>query len=223
MLRRFVTTFMAGVLALLPLLVTVLAISFLVGKLADWIGPQSAFGRWVTGVSPEDAAAADPTLNYVVALLLVIIAVWVVGAFARRITGRRIGMLIEALIGRIPFINKIYSSTDQVVALLSHREGDAAAALSSVVLCRLGNIRVMGMLSSPQPVVIDGVDHFIVFLPSTPIPASGQNVIVPAEDVRPLDLTVEEMTKILVSLGSLGPGILSGRTGGGESTAVEQQ
>jgi uncharacterized membrane protein len=48
-----------------------------------------------------------------------------------------------------------------------------------------------------------------VFLPSTPIPASGQNILVPVADVTDAGISVEEMTKILVSLGSLGPGILN--------------
>jgi uncharacterized membrane protein len=115
------------------------------------------------------------------------------------------------LVSRIPFINKVYNSAEQVVQLMSRQEGDAASALANVVMIRIANVRVLGMLSSPDPVLIHGDPHFIVFLPSTPIPASGQNVIIPAADVEDVTLSIEELTKVLISLGSLGPQIMNAK------------
>jgi uncharacterized membrane protein len=217
MLRSFFTTFFAGLLAMLPLIVTLGVVGFIVGKLNAWVGPESAFGRSI-GQLASKVGLPSSTLVYVLSLLSVILLVWLLGLYVRRFTARRIGAGITAIMGRIPFINKIYSSTDQVIALLTRREGDAAAALSHVVMARIGNARVLGMLSSPEPVLVDGTPHYIVFLPSTPVPASGQNILVPVEDVVPMDISVEEMTKILISLGSLGPGILNPKLEAAAST-----
>jgi uncharacterized membrane protein len=200
--------FFAGLLALLPLIVTVLVLSWIVGKLLAWFGPDSAFGAAMRALA-ESLGLPGASLVYAVCLLLALALITLIGHFARRYTGQRFGAAITALVSRVPFINKIYSSTDQVVALLSRRDGDAARALSHVVIARLGSVRVLGMLASPEPVHLGGSDFHIVFLPSTPIPASGQNILVPVADVEDAGISVEEMTKILVSLGSLGPGILN--------------
>jgi uncharacterized membrane protein len=208
MLSWFTRNFIAGLLALLPLLVTLAVLSFIVGKILSWLGPSSAFGGAMRKLA-EGFGLPSTSLLYLVSLLLALALITLIGQFARRYTGQRIGEVIAALISRVPFINKIYSSTDQVVALISRRDGDASGALSHVVVARLGTVRVLGMLASPEPVHIGGEQFYIVFLPSTPIPASGQNILVPVADVRDAGISVEEMTKILVSLGSLGPGILN--------------
>jgi len=209
MLRRIAGTFIAGLLALLPLLITVLVVGFLVGKLHAWLGPRSAFGSWMKGLALTWQIPAE--LSYLGSIVVVVTLICIIGLFAQRFTGRRASAWITYLVGRIPFINKVYNSAEQVVQLLSHKDGDAASALANVVMVRIANVRVLGMLSSADPVLINGEPYYIVFLPSTPIPASGQNVIIPAADVEDVTISVEEMTKILISLGSLGPGIMNAK------------
>jgi uncharacterized membrane protein len=209
MLRRIAGTFIAGLLALLPLIITVLVVSFLVGKLHAWLGPRSAFGSWMQGLALTWRIPAE--LSYLGSIVVVVTLICIIGLFAQRFTGRRASAWITYLVSRIPFINKVYNSAEQVVQLLAHKDGDAASALANVVMVRIANVRVLGMLSSADPVLINGEPYYIVFLPSTPIPASGQNVIIPAADVEDVTISVEEMTKIIISLGSLGPGIMNAK------------
>jgi len=212
MLRRFTATFFAGLTALLPMIITVALVVFIAGYIYAWFGPGSLIFNAVTFMSEALGLTSlkwvKPVM-YVLSLAIVIGGIWAVGFFTRKYIGQRIGKLVELLIGKIPFINKIYSSVDQVIDLFKKKEGDSAAALSNVVLVNIANIRVLGMLSSPEPIDINGVMHFLVYLPSTPIPSSGQNLLVPCTDVQDVNISVEEMTKILISLGSLGPGILN--------------
>jgi uncharacterized membrane protein len=205
MLKRFMTTFFAGLFALLPLVITLSLVGFLVTKVVAWIGPSSAFGLWLAAIYPR------LELTYPASLVIVVVMITAVGYFARRVAGQRIAWFFEWLIGRIPFINKVYHSVEQVVGLLQKGQGDAASALSNVVMAHIANVKVLGMLSSSDPVLVHGVPHFIVYIPSTPIPASGQNILVPCTDVEDVDVSVEELTKILLSLGSLGPGIMSSK------------
>jgi uncharacterized membrane protein len=202
MLKRFVQAFIAGLFALLPLIITLGVIGFLVNKLVTWLGPASLFGQWMISIYPR------LEITYPASFVIVILMISLVGYFARRVTGKRVAWLMDLIISRIPFINKVYHSVEQIVGLLNKGQDDAASALSNVVMANIANIRVLGMLSSPEPVLVNGIPHFIVYLPSTPIPASGQNILVPCTDVEDVDVSVEELTKILLSLGSLGPGIM---------------
>lgn len=211
MLQRFTATFAAGLLAVLPLVITVGVISFIISKLNSFLGPQSPFGKLMHELEVQLGVPEGWGLSYIVSVILVVMAIWIIGLGARRLAGQRAGNLFNAMMARVPFINKVYNSAEQVVGLLSKKDGDAASALSNVVLVHIANFKVLGMLASPDRVVVDGVPHFIVFLPSTPIPASGQNLIVPCEDVVDVDVSVEEMTRILISLGSLGPTVMNSK------------
>ncbi|MCH7947187.1 MAG: hypothetical protein IIC66_05245, partial [candidate division Zixibacteria bacterium] len=51
-------------------------------------------------------------------------------------------------------------------------------------------------------------DFMAIFVPSTPTPISGMVVIVAAEDVIYLDMTIEEAIKYLVSGGVVSPAVL---------------
>jgi len=49
------------------------------------------------------------------------------------------------------------------------------------------------------------VDQALVFLPTTPNPTSGWLAVVPARELIPLDLSVEDGIKIVVSGGIVVP------------------
>jgi uncharacterized membrane protein len=45
----------------------------------------------------------------------------------------------------------------------------------------------------------------LVFIPSTPTPFTGLVILVPQEDIYPIDIGVEEAVKLLVSGGIVSP------------------
>jgi len=66
------------------------------------------------------------------------------------------------------------------------------------------------MLTSAQRYRLgDGREYLLVFVPSSPIPATGFNLLVPVEDFESLDIPVEDLAKIFMSVGLLGPQVLS--------------
>ena len=211
MLRRFSSTFVAGLFAVLPLVVTIALIIYLVTMVNSWIGPASRVGDLLRMVSRDNTWIMVGC--YVASLAVVMLVIWLVGYFATRVAGRRFGLIVASLMGRVPFVNKVYSSVEQVVGLL--RQGgqhDAASALANVVFVKIANTTILGMLASSQAVEINGVRHMMVYFPSSPIPATGFNYLVPETDVWDANVSVEDMTKIILSLGSLGPSLMNLRS-----------
>ncbi|MCC7479830.1 DUF502 domain-containing protein [bacterium] len=209
LLRRFSATFLAGVLAILPLLITIGVVGFVVGKLSEWLGGESLLGRGLHSVA--EAWGIPPSVGYSITVVVAIVLITCVGYLARRITGRRVGAFITSVVARVPLVNKVYTSAEQVIGLLARNDGQGAAPLGNVVLIRVANARCLGILSSPDPVQLPGGPHYMVFIPATPLPASGQNLLVPEADLEDIDLSVEEMTRIVLSLGSLAPQIMAGK------------
>jgi uncharacterized membrane protein len=211
MVRKFMGTLVVGLTALLPLTITIAVFVFLASYIYAWFGPASTLGQ--TLISLRDKELSIPLwFSYPLLIIIAVALIWVVGYFARQFIGKKIGEWFEAIIARIPFINKVYHSVDQVVELFRKKDGDAAQALSNVVLMRYANTRMLGMLASDDRVVVEGVAHYMVYVPSSPVPTTGFNYLVPCEEVLDVDITVEEMTRIIVSLGSLAPRTMNAKT-----------
>jgi len=203
MVRKFMGTFIAGLTAILPLVITIAVFVFLGKYLYAWFGPHSMLGKALNAADTHYSIPQE--ISYPLLFVVAVAFIWLVGYFARQYIGRKIGEWFEAIIARLPFINKVYHSVDQVVELFRKKDKDAAAALSNVVLMRFANTRMLGMLASDDRVMLDGVPHYMVYVPSSPVPTTGFNYLVPCEEVLDVDVTVEEMTRIIVSLGSLAP------------------
>lgn len=203
MVRKFMGTCIAGLMAILPLVVTIAVFVFLGKYIYAWFGPDSLLG---TALNKADTNFSIPSeVSYPLLIIIAVLFIWGVGYFAKQYIGRKIGEWFEAIIARLPFINKVYHSVDQVVELFRKKDTDAASALSNVVLMRFANTQMLGMLASDNRVMLNGVPHYMVYVPSSPVPTTGFNYLVPCEEVLDVDITIEEMTRIIVSLGSLGP------------------
>jgi uncharacterized membrane protein len=208
-MRKFSGHFLAGLLAVLPLIITIGLVGFVYAKLLAWLGPHSAFGQFVSSLA--QVASIPPIVTYIATFAGVVLAIAAIGASVTRITGQRIRDFFNRVVNRIPFINKIYGSAEQVVQLFNQQGGDAATALSNVVMARFANTYTLGMLANSEPILINGKSYVFFYMPNSPVPATGNLYIIPAEDIYDVNISVEEMTRIEVSLGSLGPGIVNSR------------
>jgi uncharacterized membrane protein len=203
---KLVATFLTGLLALLPLVITFAIVGSIYGKLRQLLGPQSHVGALLKKLSTR--IALHPVLTYCAIFAAVVIIITVIGASARRATEVRFARLIEG----IPVISKIYESSEKIVDVLagpeySHQQ--TPASLKKVVLARVSNASMLGLLASEEPVSIGGVDYLVVFCPGSPLPASGQNYYVRPEDVEVLEISIEQLTQIALSMGSLAPEVLN--------------
>lgn len=204
--RRFTTTFLAGLTAILPLVITVLLIVFIGGYVYAWLKSLAGLIDWISfQLFGTSAPHWIRGLMYITSLVITIVLIWLLGYLTRLYIGKRLAVWFETIIGKIPLINTLYSSVDQVLDLFTKKGESRAAALSTVVLMRFANTQLLGMLANTDPVEINGVPHFLVYIPSAPMPTSGFNYLAPCTDVTNINITAEELTRVIVSLGSLGP------------------
>jgi uncharacterized membrane protein len=197
--------FLTGIASLLPFVVTIFIVTWGV-KLADaYVGPSSAFGHLLANlVGPE-----YKLYGYLVGYLIVILLIMFLGFLATRATVARIHKTIDSMFSSIPLIGKIYSAVGQVVDLFGKNGHGGLERFGGVAHIRTGNVRVLCLLTSSERYNLeDGREHFLVFIPNSPIPATGFNLLVPVEDVERLDMPIEDLAKLLMSLGLLGPQVL---------------
>jgi uncharacterized membrane protein len=198
--------FLTGIATLLPLVVTVFVVGWIV-RLADaYIGPSSSFGAFlITIFGPKQYP------GYVAGYLVVVLLIILLGFLVTRATVARVHKAVDGTFARIPLFGKIYTAVGQVVSLLGQKQEAGLDRFGGIVQIGIGGIKMLALLTSSEPYVLkDGKEYLLVFIPNAPVPATGFNMLVPAENVEHLDMPVEDLAKLLMSLGLLAPQVLRG-------------
>jgi uncharacterized membrane protein len=183
----------SGLVILIPLVITAAVIRFLFdftsGILLPVIDP--ALADW-----PGIARAA-------LSVLILLVVIYLLGALATNIVGRRVLSLGERVVLRLPFVKVVYSVSKQVVAAF---QGQGSKAFKSVVFVQFPHpgVRSIGFVTG-RMVREDGSVWSMVFVPTTPNPTTGFLQLVPQESVEQTRYTVEEGIKMVMSLGVLVP------------------
>lgn len=208
-MRTFFSTivrfFLTGVATLLPLVVTVFVVGWVVRIADTYIGPSSYFGSFIVTIVGESNKYGGYGAGYLVVIILTIL----LGFLVTRATMAHVHAKIDRMFARIPLFGKVYTAVGQVVDLLGKKNSSSLERFGGVGIVRLGNIKALALLTSGDRYVLaDGREHLLLFVPSSPIPATGFAMLVPAEDFQILDMPVEDLAKVLMSLGLLGSQVL---------------
>ncbi len=192
-MKKVQKLFIAGILTLIPLVVTFYLLYFLFTTLDNFLGNilKAVLGRELPGA------------GFLLSILLVLLA----GFLATNILGKKILYLGEDVIQRIPLVKGIYSSTKQIVDAFSSREKDAFKKVVLLQYPRPGLYALGFVTGSSQGEIQDKTREplIYVFVPTTPNPTSGMLLMVPEYDLIPLDMTVEDGLKVLISGGIAAP------------------
>ncbi len=205
-LRTLATTWLAGLLALLPLALTLFLIGWVVGTLNRFIGPGSVIGQIFAALGAP--FAAGPALSWLMGSLTLIVGIFFLGVAVRSGLRQPLTRLVDLTLRRIPLFNSLYNLADRFVGLLDKsqtKEADIGAM--SPVWCFFGGdgVAVLGLMPNPQPVDLDGREYLAVLVPTAPIPVGGGLLYVPSAWVRPAQIGVDRLTSIYVSMGITPP------------------
>jgi uncharacterized membrane protein len=116
---------------------------------------------------------------------------------------------VEAVLDRIPVVRSVYDLSRRIVALVAQRDEKGMTSMSAV-WCHFGGVpapgapgcaMALGLLSTPEPVWIDGRAYLGVIVPTAPVPVGGGLLYLPQDWVQPADVGFEAVTSIYVSMG----------------------
>lgn len=202
--KHVVNSIAAGLLAVLPLVITVMIISWVANLVHRLTGPGSVIGSILSAVGL--IVVSDEFSAYLIGTLLVLLALYFLGRLvASRMSG--VGSLLDRAIGRVPLIGGIYGLTNRFVSMLDRRESTDLKSMSPV-WCFFGgdsSTAVLALMPTTEPIEIEGRPYRVVLVPTAPIPFGGGLIFVPAEWVRPAAFGVEGFTSIYITMGVTAP------------------
>ncbi len=184
--------FLSGVLVVVPFILTYIVMKFLFETIDGILQPliTHLFGYSLPG------------LGLITTILIIILA----GIFTRNIIGAKLYRLGDYFLERMPIIRPIYSAAKQLLEAVTKQSTNSFKEVVLIEYPRRGAYTV-SFLSNKFEIESKG-KYASVFVPSTPTPISGMVIIVPVDEIIPLEMTVEEGVKFLVSGGVASPEIL---------------
>ena len=136
-------------------------------------------------------------------VLTLILLIFLIGLLAANFIGSRIVKLWEEFLHRVPVVRGIYATLKSMMDIVSFSERGKYKRVVLIEFPMEGHYCfafVTGVTKgevqeiSPDPLVN-------VYVPTSPNPTSGYFLLVPEKDVVPLNISVEEAMKLIVSGG----------------------
>ncbi|AKJ28189.1 DUF502 domain-containing protein [Caldimonas brevitalea] len=200
-LRKLLTTFLTGLVAVAPLAVTAIMLAWVARLLYSWIGPQSLLGSVLVALGV--GMAGSEVIAYLLGILVVSACVFGLGLLVESGLQKGLRHGLEQLVLRIPVVRTVYDVIKRLISLLTERNKDGLSSMSPV-WCHFGGrggAAVLALLSTPEPLQLADGRYFAVLVPTAPVPVGGGLLFVPVEWVEPADIGVEGVTSIYVSMG----------------------
>lgn len=205
-------SFLAGLLFLLPVVLTVVIVAYIVTLVRGAIGPGTILGDLLTQGGTYILGRSQDTLSFWLGAGIALAGIWLLGLIVKTRAKSIIQNYLDRLFSRVPLIRSIYTPVSRVVRLVTNRSG-APGDLSSmsVVSCRFFGsgdmaVDVLALLASQQLFLIAGERRRLIYLPAAPIPMSGGLIFVSDAAITPVpDMKVDDLLKVYVSLGALAP------------------
>jgi uncharacterized membrane protein len=198
-LRSLQRNILAGIIAIAPLFVTYLIFSFLLGILAKAGLPLLS----LLGALFPETKFTQPWIQFVLAVLLTLVVLFVVGRVTADFAGRRAFALFEAALERLPVVAKIYSSVRQLIETMSGKKETSQRVV--LVDFPFPGHKCIGFLSRTLTDSTTGEMLAAVLLPNAINPTSAFLQLVPIGSVTETDMTMEEAMSMLLTGGAVGP------------------
>lgn len=199
--RHALRIFLTGLLAALPLAATLLIFVWGARVLYAWLGPGSFVGGLLIALGL--GGTGSEVVGYLLGLGIVLLAIFALGVLVRTRLRGVLARAFNGLMRRIPVVRNVYDMIRKFVDLVAQRDPSGARSMSPVWL-RFGGpggAMVLGLLSSPEPVLVGGHTYLAVLVPTAPLPVGGGLIFVPVEWVTSAEVGVEALTSIYVSMG----------------------
>ena len=200
--QKYVTR---GILTVIPFWVTWLVIDFLLSLLSGLGRPVVERLSGPSGIEPPGLVRflVHPWTQSLLGILLILLGLYLLGWCVSRVVGRQILNAFDALMVRIPLVERIYGAVKQLLSILDEKPD----GVERVVMINFpsNEMKTIGLVTRTFRDKDTGRELAAVYVPTTPNPTSGYLEIVPLENVVSTDMTVDEAMSFIVSGGAVAP------------------
>ncbi|MEP1230219.1 MAG: DUF502 domain-containing protein [Litorimonas sp.] len=187
--------FFTGVVIALPIIATVMGVSWIVQKIDN-----NVLGLLPAQLNPKTYIGFDiPGLGLIISFIIL----FGTGVVASNFIGNSVLKAGEKLLARVPVVSSVYNAIKQIVTTVAAQKDRAFRDVCLLEYPRKG-LYAIGFVTadlSGAPAQKLPKGFVCVFVPTTPNPTSGFLLFVKETELQILDMTPEEGAKMIVSGG----------------------
>jgi len=199
-------TFLAGLLAALPLALTIAVIIWLAEYIQRFLGPNSAFGQHMESFGLKFVSSGVSA--YLIGVIAILLIIYLLGVFVEAGMKNRWQALIDGILNRVPLVGTVYNALNKLINMFDTKD-QADIKSMGAVMCffgeKEGGTGVLALLTSPEKINMNGVDYFSIMIPTAPVPFGGAILFVPVDWVEHVDIEFDGLLNIYMSMGITSP------------------
>lgn len=194
--------FLTGVIVIAPLAITAYIAWSFIHWVDSWVKPYIP-----SRYNPDNYLPfAVPGFGLLVALLMITL----IGFLTANFIGRSIVRLGEGLVGRTPLVRGVYRALKQIFETVLSNKNEMFRTVGLVEYPRKGVWSLVFVASEHETEINVKLDKpgdplVAVFMPCTPNPTTGFLMYVHRSDIVPLEMSIEDGAKLIVSAGLVAP------------------
>ena len=204
-LRKAQRYILTGVLTVIPLWFTYAVFEFFLRHLSR-IGLP-----WARAVSHRIEQSWPQVANWILtdwfqntlAVVLTVLALYLLGWIATRVIGRRIIDLFELIIHRIPVVQSVYGAIKKFISVLQTKPDEVQRVV--LIAFPSPDMKTIGFVTRVLTDARTGKQLAAVYVPTTPNPTSGYIEIVPLENLVSTDWSMDQAMTFIISGGAVAP------------------
>lgn len=213
MIKKFKAYFYTGLIALLPIVLTVYIFNWIVGIMMGLLGNSFVTiiikNILLVFVEEGDMDYYFQLLVYFISLVTMIIGTCLVGFTLKIVFFAKIIKKAKELFIKIPLIKQVYTTISQIIEVAVSDREKSYQKVVMVEYPRKG-IYSIGFLTSEDNFLIGSAigreeKVYNVFIPTSPNPTSGMFIVVPESEVKILDIKIDDAIKLIISGGVILP------------------
>jgi uncharacterized membrane protein len=205
--------FLAGLVIIAPIGLTFYLIWTVVGWVDSWVWPfvPSAFHpepliNRLLGRTPGNEITVNVRgVGVVIFLIFTIFVGWI----GKGLIGRTFIGIGERVVDRMPVVRSIYNAAKQIVETVFSQRETSFDRACMIEYPRKGMWAIAFVSTDAKGEIAEklanGLPFVTVFLPTTPNPTSGFLLFLPRSEITPLDMSVEDAAKLVISAGLVYP------------------
>ena len=192
----------AGFLVTIPVALTYMILSFVITRVDKAMEPV------ISGIiGSENIKFMEEWHIPGMGFLFLSIFIIAVGLIGTNFIGKKVVAMGEKLLHKIPVVRVIYTSIKKMVDTVSLTETPSFQKMVLVTYPRKP-LKTLGIVCCDSPEGISENEKMLnIFVPTSPNPTTGFLFMLPEKDTEPLEMSVEEGLKMIISFGMTRPAV----------------
>jgi uncharacterized membrane protein len=188
--------FTAGLLVLVPVVITVVVVHFVINLIGDAGQPLARLVDRIVG-------RVIPGLGLVLTVVLTVAVIWLTGLLSANFIGKKFLELFGRFLENLPLVKTVYTASKQLVEAVSPGGRRAFQRVVLVEFPHKGTFALGFVTGNGVGTLETGT--LSIYVPTALNPTSGFLIFAKESDILDPRLTVEEGIKLVVSGGVVSP------------------